>query len=42
MLANRSLAWLSSEKLHPDDTDRWIDQKPNIGWRLRTFTEEVG
>ena len=37
MLADRSLAWLSSERLHPAaDSDRYRHTKSNCGWSLGT------
>jgi hypothetical protein len=43
MLTDPSLAWLSSERLHPaSDIDRCKDPQPNIGWNLTTFMAELG
>jgi hypothetical protein len=42
MLADRSLAWLSSERLHPAvNSDRYRDPQANIGWRLENLMEEL-
>ena len=41
MLADRSLAWLSSERPYPPtDSDRVIHSQPNSGWSLGTLMEE--
>ena len=41
MLADRSLAWLSSEELHPEtDLKRCRSTQPNSGWRLGTLENE--
>jgi len=41
MLADRSLAWLSSERLHPaSDSDRCRHPQPNSGWSSGTLMEE--
>lgn len=38
MLADRSLAWLFSERLHPaDDSDRSRHPQSNSGWSLETL-----
>jgi hypothetical protein len=43
LLADRKLAWLSSETIHPAaDSDRNRDPHPNIGWYLGILTEELG
>ena len=43
MFADRSLAWLSSERLHPAaDSDRYRHPQPNSGWSLGTLMEELG
>jgi len=41
MLADRSLAWLSSEK-HVADTDRCRDPQQNSGWSSGSLKEEMG
>jgi hypothetical protein len=43
MLTDRSLAWLSSERLHPAaDSDECRDPEPNSGWSLGTLMEKLG
>jgi hypothetical protein len=43
MLADRSLAELSPEKLHPAaDGNRCRDPEPNIRWSLERLVEELG
>jgi hypothetical protein len=38
MLADRSLVWLSSERLLPAaDSDRYRHPQPNSRWSLRTY-----
>ena len=41
MLADRSLAWLPSERLYLA-ADRCRYEQPNIGWTLGTLMEELG
>jgi hypothetical protein len=42
MLEDRSLAWLSSEVLHPAaDSDRCRDTLPDIGWSLENLMEQL-
>jgi hypothetical protein len=43
MLAYRSLAWLSSERLHPAaDSDRYRHPQPNDEWSLGILMKELG
>jgi hypothetical protein len=43
MFADRSLAWLSSERLYPAaDSNRCRHLQPNSGWSLETLMEESG
>ena len=43
VLADRSLAWLSSERLHPAaDGNRCRDPQPHIRWSLGSLIEELG
>ena len=41
LLADRSLAWLSSESFHPvADSDRYRHPEPNSRWSLGTLMEK--
>ena len=43
MLADRSLAQLSSERFHPTvDQNRYRDPQPNIRWSSGSLAEELG
>ena len=43
MLADRSIAQLSSERLHiAADSDRCRYPQPNTGWSLGTLKKELG
>lgn len=43
MLADRGLAWLSSERIYlAAVSDGCRDPQPNGGWILRTLMEELG
>jgi hypothetical protein len=43
MLADRSVAWLSSEMFHPAaDSDICRDPQPNMEWSLETLMEKLG
>ena len=43
MLADMSLVWLSSERLHSSaDSDGCKDLLPNSGWYLEIVREELG
>jgi len=43
MLADRSVAWLSSERLYPAaDPNGCRDLEPNIVWNLQDLMEELG
>ena len=42
MLADRSLVWLSSERLNPAaDSDRYRYPQLNSGWNLRTLMKDI-